>query len=196
MLDAGLGMESLRPEQTIGYCAYCNKLVRRMPDAGCPNDHPAIGVSGVALIGQDEDIPVLPRFNWAAFAMPPLWGAGHGSFVAGLIVLPMWLFMDQAIQSAVFRLSSTTPAIIRVGVYGLAVAIVGLTLALMFWFGSRGWGLAWRKEYEDGTSQKTFAEFIIQQKRWAWVCVPLALFLFGYALYYWLTILPAQYVAL
>ncbi len=43
---------------------------------------------------------MLPRFNLAAFLMPPIWGPAHGQWV-GALFLPIWLFADSAIASAV-----------------------------------------------------------------------------------------------
>ncbi|MBQ6453273.1 MAG: hypothetical protein IJJ14_02825 [Coriobacteriales bacterium] len=43
--------------------------------------------------------PIKP-FSLAAFAMPPIWGAGHGQFIP-LLFYPLWIFVDDMIMSAV-----------------------------------------------------------------------------------------------
>lgn len=35
----------------------------------------------------------LPRFNVAAFLLPPIWGAAHGFWVT-ILYYPVWLFID------------------------------------------------------------------------------------------------------
>jgi hypothetical protein len=179
-----------RPQDTIGYCVYCNKLVRRTDKAECPEGHPAEMVSGLIDSPRSEEVPTLPKFNWAAFFMPPIWGASHGAIIAGLIVIPLWLFMDSNIQSAVWRVGAATPIWTRVGVYVLTTFVVLASLALMGWFGKTGWGIAWRREYEDGTSTKSMETFIKRERIWYWICIPLFLALLGLAIYYWIAFLP------
>lgn len=187
-IDASAG---LRPENTAGYCVFCNKIVRRNEAAECIEGHPEFGVSGLIEVAAGQNPPYLPRFNWAAFLMPPIWGIAHGAY-AGIIVLPLWLFMDSVLRSAVYGVGPSTPLLTRVGVYAMAVLIVALTIGLMGWFGSRGWGLAWRKQYGSGRSQMPFDIFIKKQRRWIWFCAPWAIALLGLGVYYWLAILPAQ----
>lgn len=180
----------LRPDQTFGYCVYCNELVKRTPKAECPNGHPAEGVAGAITAEGFEVEPTLPKFNWSAFLMPPLWGAGHGAIIPGLIVLPLWLFMDQSIQSAVIRTDASTPLFTRIGVWVLAMVITVLTVGIMYWFGRMGWGLAWRRQYGNGDSSLPFDQFVKRQRRWMWVSAPLFIVLWGMGVYYWLYKLP------
>ena len=182
-----------RPQDTVGFCMACNELVRRTPKADCPHDHPAEIVFGALDVAPDEDIPQLPRFNWAAFFMPPIWGVAHGAPVAGLIVLPLWLFLDSNIQSAVYGVDAATPLSMRIGVYAMAGLIALLTMALMVWFGKTGWGVAWRRQYGDGQSSTSMKQFVKEERRWYWVCIPLFFILLGYAIFYWITILPGVY---
>ena len=45
-------------------------------------------------IAQEEDwLKGLPRFNWAAFLMPPIWGPAHGIWVT-ILYYPAWLLAD------------------------------------------------------------------------------------------------------
>jgi len=168
----------------------CNDLVRRTPQATCEHGHPAEIVYGALDVAADEAVPQLPRFNWAAFFMPPIWGASHGAVVAGLIVLPLWLFLDSNVQSAVYGIDAQTPLGTRIGVYGMTALIALLTIALMVWFGRTGWGLAWRRHYGDGDSDMPMAEFMRREKRWYWICIPFFFALLGLAIYYWIAFLP------
>ena len=182
-----------RPEDTIGFCLECNALVRRDREAQCIHGHSAHAVMGALDLAPDEEVPTLPKFNWGAFFMPPIWGAGHGIVVAGLIVLPLWLFLDSNIQSAVYRVGPETPFWARIGVYLVTTVVALCTVGLMAWFGKTGWGIAWRREYADGTSTRTMGEFMARERRWYWFCIPLFFILLGLAIYYWNAFLPAAF---
>ena len=41
----------------------------------------------------------IKKFSIGAFAMPPIWGAGHGQFI--VLLYPLWIFVDDMIMSAV-----------------------------------------------------------------------------------------------
>jgi hypothetical protein len=125
--------------------------------------------------------------------MPPIWGASHGVVVAGLVVLPLWLFLDSVIQSAVYGVGIETPFWTRIGVYAMAVLLTVITVAFMAWFGKTGWDIAWRREYGDGTSKKSMDEFIRREKLWYWICIPFFFALLGYAIFFWITMLPHTY---
>jgi len=181
-----------RPEDTVGFCMACNALVRRNADATCEAGHPAEIVFGALDATETEVIPSLPRFNWGAFFMPPIWGASHGMVVAGLVVLPLWLFMDSTLQSAVYGIDAHASLATRFGVYGMTALVVFVTLALMYWFGRTGWGLAWRRQYGEGTSTIPMDEFIARETRWYAVCIPLFFILLGLAFYYWVAFLPVS----
>jgi len=180
-----------RPEDTVGFCMACGDVVRRTAQGTCEAGHPADLIYGAQTVERNDSLPKLPRFNWGAFFMPPIWGASHGMVIAGLIVLPIWLFMDSTLQSAVYGVDATSPLATRIGVYAMAALIVLVTLALMYWFGRTGWGLAWRRHFADGTSALSMDEFIAREKRWYWVCIPLFFILLGLAVFYWIAFLPA-----
>ncbi|MCL2025031.1 MAG: hypothetical protein FWG78_04580 [Coriobacteriia bacterium] len=198
MMDTGSvarGIAHKRPQESVGYCVYCNKLVRRTAQAACPNDeHPGEGVQGIMWLSEDEPVPVLPKFHWGAFFMPPIWGAAHGVVIAGLVVLPLWLFLDNNIQSAVYRVGAATPFWTRMGVYFLTVFCTLASIALMTWFGRTAWGLSWRREYHDGTSSRTFENFMRRERIWYWICIVLFILLLGVALYYWQAVLPGEFL--
>lgn len=181
----------LSPEDTIGYCVGCNKLVRRTKKAECENGHPEFMVHGAQVVEKGTETPKLPRFNWGAFFMPPLWGPAYGVW-AGVIVLPLWLFTDSVLRGAVYGISPHAATSAKIVTYGLAVVMPLLTVALMAWVGSRGWGMAWRRTFKTGHDEVTFSQFKKRQYVWAVLATVLFCLLFAAAIYYWITILPAQ----
>ncbi len=159
--------------RVAGYCVVCNRIVVRAEDGSCPSGHDATVVQGRLVLADDEQVPHLPRFNLAAFLVPPVWGPGHGQW-AGAVFLPMWLFMDSVVASAEGR-------------GGLAVgaaAVVAITFGMQAWFASRANGLAWRR-IADRVSVE---EYLRRERIWLAVCVPLAVLIYGWGLYYRLVI--------
>ena len=171
--ELGDGAETARvPLRSAGYCVICDRIVERTGEGGCSVDsnHPAAGVTGRVLLGPDEPVPVLPRFNLAAFLVPMIWGPAHGQW-AGAIFLPMWLFMDSVIASAAGR-----GPVFAMG----AVAIVVLTLAAQGWFAKRANGLAWRRV----AGRVSVDDFVRRQRMWVIAAVPMFLLLVGWGVYY------------
>jgi len=153
-----------------GYCVYCDRMVERQPDGSCPKGHPSEAVSGRIPLDGTEDVPQLPRFNLAAFLIPPIWGPAHGQWV-GAIFLPMWLFVDSIIASAGRGGAGTTVA---------AVIVVGCTLAFGAFFAKRGNGLAYRRV----CGQMSVEQYVRRERVWAVVSVPVAAALIGWALWF------------
>lgn len=171
------------PQDTIGYCVACNALVRRTKDAACENGHPQEFMRGARIVPRNEEMPVLPRFNWGAFFMPPLWGPAYGVW-AGMVVLPLWLFMDSSLRSVVM-LTPDTILRARVLTWAMAIFIVLATIVLMGWMGRTGYGLAWSRVYQSGVSEKSHQAFLRAQKWWAvGAGLMFTLFVSG-AVYYW-----------
>jgi hypothetical protein len=44
----------------------------------------------------DPPAPI-PRFNWGAFFMPPIWGVANGQW-PGVFFLPLWVFIDNMLR--------------------------------------------------------------------------------------------------
>lgn len=156
--------------RSAGYCVLCDRIVERAADDACPAGHPAEAVSGRLLLSPGEPVPALPRFNVAAFLMPPVWGPGHGQW-AGAFFLPMWLFMDSVIASAMGR--GTVMQVV-------AVCVVAVTVAAQAWFGKRANGLAWRRICDRVSP----AEYARRERFWLAAMLPVALLVWGWGLYF------------
>jgi len=167
------GLETARLDVRVAaYCVLCDRIVERAADGRCGRNpaHPAAALSGRIVLGPADPVPALPRFNLAAFLVPPVWGPAHRQW-AGAIFLPMWLFMDSVIASARGRGTAV--------IAGAALVVVA-TLAAQAWFAKRANGLAWR-EVAETTSVDAFAR---RQRIWAAVSIPLFLLLMGWGVYY------------
>ena len=167
------GLDAARVQaRTAGYCVMCDRIVERAAGGGCSAnpEHPAAAVTGRLVLGADDPVPQLPRFNVAAFLVPPVWGPANGQW-AGAIFLPMWLFMDSVIASAMGR-----GLALGMG----AVLVVAATLGAQTWFAKRANGLAWRKV----SDRVSVADFAARQRVWAVVSVPLFVLLLGWGVYY------------
>lgn len=169
-------VEASANDRFAGYCVLCNRIVERTPEGECSAGHPTEAVWGAIRLGLDETAPVLPKFNMAAFVMPPIWGPAHGAW-AGFFVLPIWLFADNVFVTA-FGGSA-----IRV----IGAILVGLfTLLFQCWFATRANGLAFRRVCE----RVSVADFARRQRVWALACVPLAAALIGWTIYFHVVIEP------
>jgi hypothetical protein len=146
--------------RTAGYCVACDRIVERLPDGSCPKGHPREALKGNIALGADEPVPLLPRFNVAAFVMPPIWGPAHGQWV-GAVFLPIWLFMDSIIATAN---SGGIPTLVA------APTVVALTLAFQAYFAKRANGVAFRAVCD----RMTVAEYVRRQRWWTVGCVPAA----------------------
>ncbi|MCL2503977.1 MAG: DUF2628 domain-containing protein [Coriobacteriia bacterium] len=166
------------------HCAICDQLVLLADDGSCPNGHPVEMLGGFLPLAEGDPCPKLPRFNVAAFAMPPVWGAFHGQW-AGVLFLPIWVFVDSAISTV---MGSPVPTTLREAVpLTGAVVIALLTLAFQLFFAKRANGAAWRKAAER-LGADSVDRFCRRQRLWAVLCVPLGILVFGWMIYYRLTV--------
>jgi hypothetical protein len=159
-----------------GYCVYCDHIIERNPDGSCPKGHPSDGVTGRIVLVDDDPVPRLPAFNWAAFLIPFIWGPAHGQWV-GAIFLPIWLFVDSILASA--RSGGVASAV------GAAVVAAG-TLAFEWFFAKRANGVAFRRVIGG----QTVEEFARRQRLWAMAAVPSALLMAGWAIWFRVAIAP------
>ncbi len=102
----------------------------------------------------------LPRFNWGAFLMPPIWGVAHGQW-AGVFFLPAWAFVDNVLRAErAFGVWSVV----------LGVLMVLATLGLQLAFARNADRVAWRR----AAGRIDLATYLRNQRRWAIGCALLA----------------------
>jgi len=158
----------------------CNRFVARDEQAKCSQaGHDEQEVSGVIELDAEGAIPAeLPRFNWAAALMPPVWGPLHGA-VSGIILLPVMIFALNAVQAAM-SLPEEVTLPFRIIVWVVAVAIIIATLAFMYHYGTRGWGIAWNKSKlvrQEVVTSEMISAFVRRELLWT---VPSVLSLAGF----------------
>lgn len=163
-----------------GYCAYCDRIVEREPDGRCPAGHPAEGLTGRLVLIDDEPMPRLPAFNWAAFLIPFIWGPAHDQWI-GAVFLPIWLFADSIIGTAGKAGAVSTLA---------AAVVLALTLLFQRWFAKRANGLAFRRVIGSLPAE----QFIRSQRRWAIASVPVATVLLAWAVWFRVAVAPTLVV--
>ncbi len=156
--------------RSAGYCVLCDRIVERAGNGGCPAGHPAAAVSGQIELDGDEPVPQLPRFNLAAFLVPPVWGPFHGQWI-GVIFLPIWLFADSVIASSMGRGAAAAAG---------GVFLVAATLAAQAFFAKRANGVAWRSVAD----RVSVPAYVRRERVWALVSIPLAAVLLGGGVYY------------
>lgn len=79
-------------------------------------------------VGTDIDTPSaeetvrleIPRFNWGAFLVPPIWGVVHGQWW-GVFFLPAWAFIDNMLRGP--RIWGPWTVVIGIG---MALTTIGL----------------------------------------------------------------------
>lgn len=111
-------------------------------------------VSLEALNEDASEYPAgLPRFNWGAFLMPPIWGVAHGQW-AGVFFLPAWAFVDNVLRAErAFGVWTTV----------LGWVMVLATLGLQVGFAMNADRVAWRKRREGVTLET----YLRRQRYWA-----------------------------
>jgi hypothetical protein len=162
--------------RVAGYCVYCDHIIERNPDGTCPKGHPSDAVTGDIVLIDDDPLPTLPAFNWAAFLIPFIWGPAHDQWI-GAVFLPIWLFADSIVATAS-----------KGGALGIAGAVVVFALTLLFewWFAKRANGLAFRRVIGK-QSAETFAR---RQRVWAIAAVPAVIALIGWGVWFHVGVAP------
>ena len=126
----------------------------------------------------------VPRFNIAAFLMPPIWGPVHGMW-ATILYYPLWLLADNCFVNAVVM---QTPLAI---VLAIIVAVILLLMTTVFAIISQPFAL--HRAVENGVSKETYLR---RQRIWAVAMVVVAIIALGAATYYNLCINPDIQAAL
>jgi hypothetical protein len=169
--------EARLPLRLVGYCVLCDALVERTEDGSCAAGHPQRAITGrLALIG-DEAVPQLPRFNLAAFLVPPLWGPFHGQW-AGAFLLPIWLFADSSVVAA---------ANLGGWMWIPAIFVIAGTAAFQYFFATKANGLGFRRVM----GRMSLEEYLRKERIWAIASVPVAIALVSWAVYFDVFLGPA-----
>ena len=165
-----------RAEETGGFCVNCNQIVPRDKDARCAvAGHPPERVSGLVVLRPDGSVPFqAPKFSWGAALMPPVWGPIHGVYML-VIFLPVIVFANRSLQNLI-ELSEGASTAVQVLVTLITVGIVLATLYAMYYFGKKGWGIAWRSSQISrvpGATEEMFKQFIKRERWWTLLSVVL-----------------------
>lgn len=121
----------------------------------------------------DPPAPV-PRFNWGAFFIPPIWGVANGQW-PGVFFLPLWVFIDNMLRGP-------QPFGIWSVIAGWTVA--ALTIGAQALYAANANRIAWHK-FAGHMSPEQFAR---RQRIWAIIgvltfagmAVWITLFMLGY----------------
>ena len=127
---------------------------------------------------EEEFLRGIPRFNLAAFLLPPLWGPVYGFWIT-ILFYPAWLFMDNLLYSA-----CSNPSLVTV-VMALIVCVTYVIFCVAFSLVSQP--LAYHRAHAKGVSKE---KYLKQQRMWAVVAVVIAALMLGFATYYNLEVRP------
>jgi hypothetical protein len=169
--------EARLPVRFAGYCDVCGCIVESTADGDCMRGHDAKPVSGRLVLVDDDPVPRLPRFNWAAFLLPFIWGPAHELWV-GLVFLPIWLFMGTIVSTA--DKAGIPPTL------GSVIAVV-FTLASQAFFARRANGLAYRREIE----WRGVEEYVRRERIWAGASTSAVALLVVWIVWFEIAVAPA-----
>ncbi len=130
------------------------------------------------MLREDAFLKGLPRFNVAAFFLPPIWGFGHGMW-ATILFYPVWLFADDTFYSA-YENPTTLSIILAL------IVLVSLTVATVI-FAITSQPLAAHRAEDRGVDRATYLR---RERGWAIGCVIGGVALLVAATVYNLTIRP------
>lgn len=124
-------------------------------------------------IAQEERfLEGLPRFNVAAFLLPPVWGPANGFWVT-FLYYPAWLFTDNIIYAAY-----SSPSAMSIAVAVLA-ALTVLLVSVAFSLVSQP--IAAHRAAERGVSRE---RYLGRQRIWAWASILIACAMLSFATWY------------
>ncbi len=170
------GEPTVSPRQRVGFCIACNAIVPIGPDGGCINGHDPGSVHATGEAPVDAEFPVMPRINWGAFLMPPIWGPAHHIW-ASIFFYPIWLLADTCLRTAA-------------GMGGwrgglLATAVLIVMGGVEVWFAMTASGPA----YARMAGRYSLERYLRRERTWAWAMLPIALAFIALATYYNVAIL-------
>lgn len=153
----------------VGYCKACRCFVELDKSLVDPRGHRRRDMAIIMELPVDKPIYHIPQFNWGAFLMPPIWGAGHGQVFA-VVVYPMWLMADNLLWAAIHGQASVLLA---------ALALAG-TLAFMFFYAR----MANYVGYMRVLTTMSPDEYCAAERKWTIACAGVAVLMAVFATWY------------
>ena len=121
---------------------------------------------------EQEFLKGIPRFNLAAFLLPPLWGPVYGFWIT-ILYYPAWLFMDNLLYGVY---ADPSPLTI---IFALLVCATYIGFCTAFSLVSQP--LAFHRAHAKGVSKE---KYLKQQRIWAIVAVVITVIMLVLATYY------------
>lgn len=169
----GLKIPKARPGMRfVGFCKSCRCFEELDGQLRDHLRHDRHDMAIIMEVPKDEPIPSLPAFNWGAFLMPPIWGAGHGQVFA-VVVYPLWLMVDNLMWGAIHGQGNPVLA---------ALSLAG-TLAFMFFYARTANYVG----YMRVITTKSPTEYIAGERKWTVAMAILAALMVLFATWYNLT---------
>ena len=122
----------------------------------------------------------LPRVNWGAFFMPPIWGPAHGIWVT-ILFYPAWLFADN-----IFYWAFTTPTPLSVI---LALLVFTTLLAITIVFAIVSQPFAAHRAESMGITREVYLR---RERWWALASIAIGVVFIVLATYYNLVMRPTM----
>lgn len=127
---------------------------------------------------EEKFLKGLPRMNWGALFLAPVWGPAHGMWAAFLFFVA-WLFTDNVIYAA-----TVEPTVMSVA---LAIAMLVMLVGATVVFSIVAQPLAAHRAEAMGISRETYLR---RQRIWAVVGIVVAVAIVLFATWYNLEIRP------
>jgi len=121
---------------------------------------------------EEEFLKGIPRFNLAAFLLPPIWGPVHGFWVT-LLFYPLWLFVDNMLYAVYTNPAPFTVILAVVVILALAAGTAAFSVVSQ--------PLAYHRAAARGLSKE---QYLKRQRIWAVVCAILGIAMLAFATYY------------
>lgn len=156
----------------VGYCKAC-RCFQELDGKCCDHlGHDRHAMAIIMELPKEKPIYHIPEFNWGAFLMPPIWGAGHGQVFA-VVLYPAWLMVDNLMWAALRGEGSPVLA---------GLALIG-TLAFMFFYARTANYVG----YMRAVTRKSPEEYVADERKWAVAMAVVAAVMVGFATWYNLT---------
>ena len=101
----------------------------------------------------------VPRFNLAAFLLPPIWGPANGIW-ATILFYPAWLFIDNLLYAMY-----SDPSVMSVAI---ALSALLLLVLVTVFFALVSQPYAWHRAHDRGKSKQ---QYLASQRKWAVGCI-------------------------